>query len=100
MAARTYDKARWSEDDDRLLRNMSEAGKSLTLMIVKLKRPLVSIENAAAVPRVLCELVPLSGKAQASLPIIFADGFRSQIAAFISVALKSVGLGHGVTSAR
>ncbi len=47
MAARTYDKARWSEDDDRTLRSMAEAGKSLTLIIVKLKRPIASIRSRA-----------------------------------------------------
>ncbi|KRQ15825.1 hypothetical protein [Bradyrhizobium manausense] len=45
MAARTYDHQRWSEDDDQLLRNMCETGKSLTLMIVKLKRPVASIRS-------------------------------------------------------
>jgi hypothetical protein len=40
--------ARWSEDDDRLLREMSEAGKSLTLMTVKLNRPMASIKARAA----------------------------------------------------
>jgi len=38
---------RWSEDDDRLLRAMSEAGKSLTLMTVKLNRPMASIKARA-----------------------------------------------------
>jgi hypothetical protein len=40
--------ARWSEEDDRLLRAMSEAGKSLTLMTVKLNRPMASIKARAA----------------------------------------------------
>jgi hypothetical protein len=40
--------ARWSEADDRLLRAMSEAGKSLTLMTVKLNRPMASIKARAA----------------------------------------------------
>ena len=40
--------ARWSEDDDRLLRAMSEAGRSLTLMTVKLNRPMASIKARAA----------------------------------------------------
>jgi hypothetical protein len=39
---------RWSEEDDRLLRAMSEAGKSLTLMTVKLNRPMASIKARAA----------------------------------------------------
>jgi hypothetical protein len=40
--------ARWSQDDDRLLRAMSDAGKSLTLMTVKLNRPMASIMARAA----------------------------------------------------
>jgi hypothetical protein len=40
--------ARWSEQDDRLLRTMSEAGNSLTLMTVKLNRPMASIKARAA----------------------------------------------------
>jgi hypothetical protein len=47
MAIRTYNYERWSEDDDKLLRAMSESGKSLTLMIVKLKRPIASIRSRA-----------------------------------------------------
>ncbi|MBR0990179.1 hypothetical protein JQ580_05555 [Bradyrhizobium japonicum] len=47
MATRTYNHERWSKDDDRLLRSMSETGKSLTLMIVKLKRPVASIRSRA-----------------------------------------------------
>jgi hypothetical protein len=47
MATRTYDKARWSEEDDRLLKSMSEAGMSLTLIIVKLRRPIASIRSRA-----------------------------------------------------
>jgi hypothetical protein len=39
--------SRWSDEDDRLLRSMSEAGKSLTLMIVKLNRPMGSIKARA-----------------------------------------------------
>jgi hypothetical protein len=39
---------RWSERDDELLRTMSEAGKSITLMTVKLNRPIASIEARAA----------------------------------------------------
>jgi hypothetical protein len=40
--------ARWSEEDNRLLRAMSEAGKSLTLMTVKLNRPMAAIKAHAA----------------------------------------------------
>lgn len=47
MAARLYHNQRWSEDDDRLLRTMSESGKSLTLMTAKLKRPMSSIRARA-----------------------------------------------------
>lgn len=39
--------SRWSEEDDRLLRSMSQAGKSLTLMTVKLNRPMASIKARA-----------------------------------------------------
>jgi hypothetical protein len=39
--------ARWSEEDDRLLRAMSEAGDSLALMTVKLNRPMRSKARAA-----------------------------------------------------
>jgi hypothetical protein len=39
---------RWSEKDDELLRTMSEAGKSITLMTVKLNRPIASIKARAA----------------------------------------------------
>jgi hypothetical protein len=37
----------WSSDDDNLLRAMAEAGKSLTLMAVKLDRPMTSIKARA-----------------------------------------------------
>ena len=47
MAARIYHKERWSEEDDKLLRAMSDAGKSLTLMCVKLNRPMSSIKSRA-----------------------------------------------------
>jgi hypothetical protein len=47
MSARTYHNKRWSEEDDNLLRSMSEAGKSLTLMTVKLNRPMASIRARA-----------------------------------------------------
>ena len=39
--------ARWSEEGDRLLRAMSEDGNSLTLMTVKLNRPMTSKARAA-----------------------------------------------------
>jgi hypothetical protein len=39
---------RWSEEDDKVLRTMSEAGKSLTLITVKLNRPMASIKARAA----------------------------------------------------
>lgn len=47
MAVRTYNHQRWSEEDDKLLCTMTETGKSLTLMIVKLKRPIASIRSRA-----------------------------------------------------
>jgi hypothetical protein len=37
----------WSSEDDNLLRAMAEAGKSLTLMAVKLDRPMTSIKSRA-----------------------------------------------------
>ncbi len=37
----------WSDEDDNLLRSMSRAGKSLTLMAVKLNRPMASIRARA-----------------------------------------------------
>ena len=47
MAARLYDTERWTEEDDRLLRTMSETGKSLTLMTERLKRPMTAIRARA-----------------------------------------------------
>jgi hypothetical protein len=47
MAGRTYHHERWSQDDDELLRKMSESRKSLTLMIVKLNKPMASIKSRA-----------------------------------------------------
>lgn len=47
MAARIYHNQRWSKQDDELLRAMSEAGKSLTLMTAKLKKPMASIRSRA-----------------------------------------------------
>lgn len=38
----------WSAKDDELLRTMSHAGKSITLMTVKLNRPIASIKARAA----------------------------------------------------
>ena len=37
----------WSEDDDNLLRTMAAAGKSITLMTVKLGRPIRTIKARA-----------------------------------------------------
>jgi hypothetical protein len=47
MAARVYQRGRWTTEDDQLLRSMSEAGKSLTLITAKLKRPMASIRARA-----------------------------------------------------
>jgi hypothetical protein len=47
MSARLYHTRRWSEEDDKLLCSMSRAGKSLTLMTVKLNRPMASIRARA-----------------------------------------------------
>jgi hypothetical protein len=47
MAARLYNTERWTEEDDRLLRTMSETGKSLTLMTARLKRPMTAIKARA-----------------------------------------------------
>lgn len=38
----------WSAEDDELLRAMSHAGKSITLMTVKLNRPIASIKARAS----------------------------------------------------
>jgi hypothetical protein len=38
---------RWFEEDDALLRCMSDSGKSITLMTLKLKRPIASIKARA-----------------------------------------------------
>jgi hypothetical protein len=37
----------WTEDDDKLLRSMAAAGKSITLMTVKLGRPIRVIKSRA-----------------------------------------------------
>lgn len=47
MAARIYNNQRWTDEDDRLLRTMCAAGKSLTLITAKLKRPMTSIRARA-----------------------------------------------------
>jgi hypothetical protein len=47
MAVRLYNTERWTEEDDRLLRIMSETGKSLTLMTARLKRPMTAIKAMA-----------------------------------------------------
>jgi hypothetical protein len=47
MSARLYHNDRWTEEDDNLLRTMSQTGKSLTLMTVKLKRPMAHIKARA-----------------------------------------------------
>jgi hypothetical protein len=47
MSARLYHNKRWSEEDENRLRSMSQAGKSLTLVTVKLNRPMASIRARA-----------------------------------------------------
>jgi hypothetical protein len=47
MSARLYHNKRWTEQDDQLLRSMSDDGKSLTLMTAKLKRPMAHIKARA-----------------------------------------------------
>lgn len=37
----------WTEEDDSLLRSMAAAGKSITLMTLKLGRPIRSIKSRA-----------------------------------------------------
>jgi hypothetical protein len=44
---RVHRAARWMQEDDDLLRKMAEAGKSLTLMAVKLNRPMAAIRHRA-----------------------------------------------------
>ena len=36
---------RWTEEDDDLLRTMLAAGKSITLLTVKLKRPIAALRR-------------------------------------------------------
>jgi hypothetical protein len=47
MSTRECRGRRWSEEDDNLLRSMASAGKSVTLMTVKLNRPMSSIRSRA-----------------------------------------------------
>jgi hypothetical protein len=47
MPARIKRIERWSEEDEQLLRQMSDNGKSLTLMTVKLKKSMASIKSRA-----------------------------------------------------
>lgn len=47
MATRLYTQTHWSAEDDQMLRSLAEAGKSLTLMTVKLKKPMNSICSRA-----------------------------------------------------
>jgi hypothetical protein len=47
MPARLYHNQRWTEEDDTLLRTMSASGTSLTLMTVKLNRPMSQIKARA-----------------------------------------------------
>jgi hypothetical protein len=47
MSARLYHNQRWTEEEDALLRAMSDSGKSITLMTVKLKRPMAHIKSRA-----------------------------------------------------
>lgn len=54
---------------------------------------LVAIENSAAVPRVLCKLVPLYRQTQPCFPGIFCLGVVRHLATFTSVALKPVSIG-------
>jgi len=45
--SRLYYTQRWTAEDEALLRAMSAAGKSLTLMTVKLNRPMAQIKSRA-----------------------------------------------------
>ncbi len=47
MPARLYNNQRWTDEDDQLLRSMCMSGKSLTLITVKLKRPMTAIRARA-----------------------------------------------------
>jgi hypothetical protein len=44
---RVHRVSRWTQEDDDLLRTMAEARKSLTLMTVKLNRPMAAIKHRA-----------------------------------------------------
>ena len=48
MPARLHSSDRWTEEDDEQLRSMSQTGKSITLMTVKLKRPMARIKSRAS----------------------------------------------------
>jgi hypothetical protein len=48
----------WTADEEELLRSMADAGKSLTLMTVKLKRPISIIKRRAqdlGIPLAKCQ---------------------------------------------
>jgi hypothetical protein len=47
MSVRECRSRRWSEEDDNLLRSMADARKSITLMTVKLNRPISVIKSRA-----------------------------------------------------
>lgn len=47
MSTRECRTRRWSDEDDSLLRTMAAAGKSMTLMTVKLNRPMSAIKSRA-----------------------------------------------------
>lgn len=47
MVGRTDRQERWSDEQDQMLRSMSQAGKSLTLMTAKLKKPMSAICSRA-----------------------------------------------------
>jgi hypothetical protein len=44
---RIHRASRWTEDDDNLLRTLAEAGKSLTILGVKLNRPMTAVKSRA-----------------------------------------------------
>jgi hypothetical protein len=47
MPTRECRSRRWSEEEDLLLRTLADGGKSLTLMAVKLNRPMTAIKHRA-----------------------------------------------------
>jgi len=46
-AFRTHRAPNWTDEEDHLLRTLADKGKSLTLLAVKLSRPMAAVKNRA-----------------------------------------------------